>query len=138
MVIIAREKELGMPPTLAQEAEELHRALAKKSPTVDVTLSYDTAEFVASLIDARIEGRGVLLTNENQEVTPTEAAVFLGVSRPQVRRIMESGRLPYRMVGTHHRIALRDLKKFKASEHARRKQAMEDYAALQNDLEIFE
>jgi excisionase family DNA binding protein len=112
--------------------------LAKKSPTIEVTLSYDTAEFVSSLIDARIEGRDVLLTNENQEVTPTEAALILGMSRPQVRKIMNSGRLPYRMVGTHHRIALSDLKAFKEAEHARRKQAMKEYAALQNELGIFE
>ncbi|MCL2825836.1 MAG: hypothetical protein FWD72_00345, partial [Eggerthellaceae bacterium] len=85
-----------------QEAKELHRALKNKPRFVNVSLSYDTAEFVSSILDARAEGRGVLFTNDDRELTPTTAALFLGMSRPQVRKIMDAGRLPFRMVGTHH------------------------------------
>jgi len=127
-----------MNPVLEQEAEELRRALEKKPLFVNVSLSYDTAEFISSVIDAKIEGREVLFTNENQEVTPTEAALFLGMSRPQVRKIMDSGRLPFRMVGTHHRIALSDLHVFKETEQTRRRKAMIEYAELQNELGILE
>jgi len=38
-----------------------------------------------------------------------EAAHFLNVSRPFVIKEMESGRLPYRKVGTHRRVALHSL-----------------------------
>ena len=127
-----------MDSVLVQEAENLHRALKKKPRIVNVTLSYDTAEFVSNVIDARVEGRGVLFTNENQELTPTEAALFLGMSRPQVRKIMDSGRLPFRMVGTHHRIAVCDLRAFMEAEQMRRKEAMKEYAELQNKLGILQ
>jgi len=127
-----------MSPTLVQEAENLHRALADRPPTVTISLSYDTAEFVSTLLDARVEGRNVLLTGESQEVTPAEAALILGMSRPQVRKIMDSGRLPFRMVGTHHRIALNDLEAFRETELARRRAALEEYAALQNELGVYE
>ena len=127
-----------MNPVLEQEAADLRRALEKKSRHVTVSLSYDTAEFISSVIDAKIEGRGVLFTNESQELTPTEAALFLGMSRPQVRKIMDSGRLPFRMVGTHHRIAASNLVAFKEAEQARRKEVMKEYAELQNELGVLE
>lgn len=37
------------------------------------------------------------------EVTPLEASVLLGISRPTVIRLCEQGILPYRKVGTSHR-----------------------------------
>jgi excisionase family DNA binding protein len=125
-----------MPQTIERDAEAIRRALDNKSKIVNMTLSRDTAEFVSWIVDAKAQGREIIITPE--EVTPAEAARILGMSRPQVRKIMDSGRLPYRMVGTHHRIALDDLQKFKDLEMARRRKAMEKYARVQNELGLFE
>jgi hypothetical protein len=51
---------------------------------------------------------------------------------------MDSGRLPYRMIGTHHRIALCDLREFQEAERVRRRGAMEKFIALENELGLFE
>jgi excisionase family DNA binding protein len=127
-----------MSPTLLQEAEELHRALANRGPSVKVSLSRDTAELVARVIDAKAAGKEILVARGFQEVSPTEAASILGMSRPQVRKVMDSGRLPFRMVGTHHRIAVSDLQDFMTAERSRRKEAMKAFAALENELGLFE
>ena len=74
-----------MVKTLDRDAEALHRALAVAGDEVRVSLSRETAELVARVVDARVRGQQVLLTRGNAEVTPNEAAVLLGMSRPQVR-----------------------------------------------------
>ena len=42
-------------------------------------------------------------------VTPHEAAELLHLSRAELDQLMESGRLPYRAIGRHHRILLTDV-----------------------------
>jgi excisionase family DNA binding protein len=125
-----------MPQTIERDAEAIRRALENKSKAVSMTLSRDTAEFVSWVVAAKAQGKEIVVTPA--EVTPAEAARILGMSRPQVRKIMDSGRLPYRMVGTHHRIALGDLREFKEAETARRRKAMKEYAEVQNELGLFE
>jgi DNA-directed RNA polymerase specialized sigma24 family protein len=83
-------EDLNMTPILVQEAEELHHALAGKEPSIKVSLSRNTAELVARVIDAKVEGKEILVARGFQEVSPTETATILGMSRPQVRKIMES------------------------------------------------
>ena len=49
------------------------------------------------------------------ELTTLQAAKVLGVSRPFLIKLLESGTLPYRKVGTHHRIRMEDVMNYKAS-----------------------
>ena len=95
-----------MADTLTRDADKLHRALAKGGDEVRLTVSRETAEWMAQLVDAKVGGREVVLTNELGEVTPTQAGRMLGMSRPQVRKLMDDGRLDHRKVGTHHRITV--------------------------------
>jgi len=120
--------------TLTQDTEALERSLADSRDAVTVTLSRDTAQFVATILKARTQGREVIVTHGHGEVTPAEAAALLGMSRPQVRRLMDRGALPFRKVGTHHRITVADITSFQEAERARRAQAMKEYSDLENEL----
>jgi len=73
-----------------------------------------------------------------EEVTPAEAAALLGMSRQQVRRLMDAGVLPFRMVGTHHRLRVADLRAFDQAERDRQARAMDEFTALENELGLFE
>jgi excisionase family DNA binding protein len=73
-----------------------------------------------------------------EEVTPTRAAELLGVSRPHVRRLMDRGELPFRMVGSHHRLPLDAVEAFRERERARRADALADLSELQNELGLTE
>ena len=123
---------------LVRDAEAIHRALAKAGDEVRVALSRETAELVARLVDARVRGEEILVTAGNAEVTPTEAAVLLGMSRPQVRKLMDRGLLEFRKVGTHHRIRVSSIRAFLDAERPRRREAMADLAAVQNELGLTE
>lgn len=62
-------------------------------------------------------GRATVV-DEEQELTPEDAASFLGMSRPMVVHRINQGDLPGRKVGTHHRIRISDLLAFQQREIA--------------------
>jgi excisionase family DNA binding protein len=126
--------EVAVSELLVRDAGVLHRALEQSGDEVQVALSRETVELVSGWVDARARGEEVLISPANAEVTPTEAAVLLGMSRPQVRKLMDRDLLEFRKVGTHHRIRLSSIRAFLESERPRRREALADLAALQNEL----
>ncbi|WP_424442367.1 helix-turn-helix domain-containing protein [Microbacterium sp.] len=68
------------------------------------------------------------------EFTPNEAATILGVSRPQVYKLIEQGRLAHRLVGTHRRIPVASVTAFCAEQHTAQREAMEELTRLSNEL----
>lgn len=66
--------------------------------------------------------------SEAEEVSTSVAAAILGVSRPHVVKLMDSGILPCRMAGTHRSIRLTDLLAYKRSVE-RRHAFLDDLAA---------
>ena len=59
---------------------------------------------------------------------------MLGLSRPLVYQRMDDGRLPFRTVGTHRRVLLRDVLELKPSEE-KRNRAVQDLAEDTDDIE---
>jgi DNA-directed RNA polymerase specialized sigma24 family protein len=63
-----------------------------------VTLPPAAARIVETLIAQLLRGERVTVLTEDQELSPTEAAAILGVSRPLVLLRMDRGDLPFRYV----------------------------------------
>jgi len=127
-----------MTPVLRKDAVALRSALQLEGDQVSVSLSRSTAEMVARFVDAQAAGQEVVVTGGLQEVTTTQAAKMLGMSRPQVAKLLEQGRLPYRLVGTHHRIPVAAIRAFLDIESKRMHAAMAELVALQNELGLTE
>lgn len=127
-----------MTDVLARDADALRRALDGVGDEVKVSVSRETAEFLARIVDARSRGQRVVVTHGRAEVTPAEAAALLGVSRPQVRKFMDEGKLGFRMVGAHHRIPMESIEVFRAWEREKMTKGMEELSRLQNELGLFE
>ncbi|NLH71118.1 MAG: helix-turn-helix domain-containing protein [Brooklawnia sp.] len=121
-----------------RDADKLHRALAKGGDEVLLTVSRETAEWMAQLVDAKVSGHDVMLTNSLGEVTPTQAGQLLGMSRPQVRKLMNDGKLDFRKVGTHHRITVASIRAFLEAERKRSAPVLAELARLQNDAGLEE
>ena len=73
-------------------------------------------------------GRAVDVISPEQELSAQEAAGQLGVSRPYLMNLLRKGLIPYRMVGTHHRIRVEDLLAYQRAQAPRRRAAIDALA----------
>ncbi|WP_292680108.1 helix-turn-helix domain-containing protein [Microbacterium sp. SCN 69-37] len=89
-------------------------------------------------VDARSRGQRVVVRHGGAEVSLAEAAALLGVSRPQVRKFMDEGKLGFRRVGAHHRIPLESIEAFRAWEWQQVTAGVEELSRLQNELGLLE
>jgi excisionase family DNA binding protein len=87
-----------------------------------------------NILAALAESGEALILKSEAEISPEKAAEILGISRPLVYQRMDSGRLPFRQVGTHRRIRAADVAALKQFEDQRRSFA----AALSADTEDLE
>lgn len=103
-----------------------------------LTLPPHVANLVREMLQRLAEGRDVQLEPTSDEMTPTEAAAYLNVSRPHVVKLLDEGKIPFRMVGTHRRIPTADLVTYKRVTRARQEQAMDELVRLSEDAGIYE
>lgn len=80
------------------------------------------------------QGRGVTILPEKVELTTQEVADYLNVSRPYVVKLVDSKKLPARMVGTRRRVAFDDLVKFDEQDRKLRRAALDEVARLDQEL----
>lgn len=95
---------------LSQADGPLELVLGQGDHAQRITLSPLVAQLLQASVHALGDGHTVALVATDQELTPAAAARMLGISRPHlVNALLHTGQLPYRMEGTHHRIALSDV-----------------------------
>lgn len=94
-------------------------------------------DIIATLLHEISVGHVVALVSAAPEMTTTQAASLLGVSRPHVTKLVDSGRLPARMAGSHRRIRLADLIQYKA-ERDRRRELVDEIVDMSQDMNLYE
>lgn len=152
MSTLERNGEI-MPPVMSAQDAEMARAAQRcimtaldHSKAASITLTDDEGnqpviqvppqalKVIAQVLGAMSERRPIVLMPSKQEVSTVEAANFLNVSRPFVIKEIEQGRLPYRMVGTHRRIAFNDLMQYAEKMRACQQSALDRMAENAHEL----
>lgn len=147
-----RERE----PVLASEADapairELEAALAECSPEIAtataqllgpkgerLSLPAPVFTLLVRLVHDLARGRAVTVMPIEAELTTQQAADLLQVSRPFLVKLLESGEIPFHLVGTHRRIALQDLLTYRKDRSRRRQEFFARAAHEAQDMGIYE
>ena len=82
------------------------------------------------------KGDAVKIVPLKKELTTTEAAEILNVSRPYLVELLESGKIPFRKVGVRRRILYQDLMVYKQQIDAQRMSALAELAAQAQELNM--
>ena len=80
------------------------------------------------------DGKAVALVTDEPEITTEQAAKLLHVSRPYVVGLVDKGAIPARTVGKQRRLLLRDVLAYKRDNEAKRREALSELAALDQEL----
>ena len=124
-----------MSDVVADDVQALRDALASARDSVSVTLHLPrkSAEKVLALLDAE-RTTGAVVVPVKELFTTTEAATMLGLSRPTLMKLIDSGELDHVKVGTHHRIPARAILDFQRARRVRREKAAEALADFSNEI----
>jgi len=128
-----------MAEVLTRDVRALRAALADSPERVTITLDLPraSAEKVLALLDAELAAGAVVLPVV-EALTTTQAASALGLSRPTLMKLIDSGELAHVMVGTHHRVPAQALVDFQRARRARREQAAKALAEFSNEIGLLE
>ena len=86
---------------------------------------------IAHILSHMARGNGVALIPMREELTTTEAAKALKVSRTFMINLLEKGKIPFRKVGTHRRVRFRDLMAYQSRKDDDRLESLEAVSALE-------
>jgi excisionase family DNA binding protein len=92
---------------------------------------------LAQVLGYLASGEGVTIMPESAELTTQQAAEFLNVSRPYLIKLLETGKIPFRLVGTHRRVRFRDLREYKNRDDLERRRAADDLTGLSQELGLY-
>ncbi len=100
-------------------------------PAAAIAVLSDVLKFMS-------QGHGLTLFPRLAEVTTMEAADILNVSRPYVIKLLEEGAMPYRMVGRHRRIRLKDVIEYKNRIDQEREAFLDRLVAESQELGLYD
>ena len=116
--------EIGVRMLLTQAG---HEVTTLDMPPAAVSL-------IRRLLKEMGEGKAVTLVADEPEITTEQAAKLLHVSRPYVVGLVDKGQLPARNVGKQRRLLLKDVLAYKRDNEAKRREALHELAALDQEL----
>lgn len=113
---------------------ELH--LKVKGTDDEVTLPASALRLLVRALAELGRGNAVALTPIRAELTTQQAAELLNVSRPHVVKLLDEGAMPSRKVGSHRRVLRSDVLAYRDASRAKRHAALDELAALSQDLDM--
>lgn len=131
-------------PQEIEQAKQSSRTLSKYASAERVQLSLRGSngesddlilpgQMLQLLLDVLAEiarGNAISMMPMNQEISTQEAAGLLNVSRPFLVGLLEKHEIPFRKVGAHRRVYLKDVLEYKERIDQQRTQVLDQLAAL--------
>jgi excisionase family DNA binding protein len=93
-----------------------------------------TLRLLSQILALMARQQTFVLYPESSELTTKQAAEVLGVSRPFLIRVLEAGEIPYRKVGRHRRVLMKDVLSYKKTTQVKRQAAMDELVRISEEM----
>jgi excisionase family DNA binding protein len=93
-----------------------------------------TLRLLSQILALMARQQTFVLYPESSELTTKQAAQVLGVSRPFLIRVLEAGEIPYRKVGRHRRVLMKDVLSYKQTTHVKHGAAMDELVRISEEM----
>ena len=93
-------------------------------------------ELLASVVDLLSAGTGVSVVPVTSELTTTQVATLLNVSRPHVVSLLENGKIPFHRVGTHRRVLAVDAVAYREQQRRAAEKALAEFHRIGAELNL--
>jgi len=105
------------------------------TPSESIEIPAAAVSLIHRILTEMASGNAVAVIPVHMELTTQQTADLLGVSRPFVIKLIETGELPHRLVGTHRRVLFKDAMEYKAKTHAAGQRALDELTARSQELD---
>ena len=133
----ARQASAKIVPFL-QQPEAAVLQVNGASPDDAVVLPARALEALKDILEIIAAGKGVAIIPQEAELTTRQAAEILNVSRPHLIKLLDSGEIPCRMVGTHRRIRRDDVMRYKVVLRQRREEMLDRLVAESQAMGLYD
>ena len=100
----------------------------------EVVLPPAIAHALVDVLTDIAEGRAVSVASSGEELTTSEAAKLLNVSRPHLVQLLEEGEIPFHKMGTCRRVHREDVLEYKARRREKAEEAIQNLAHQAQEL----
>jgi excisionase family DNA binding protein len=135
---------------MARQSGQAIANFANGDECLQLTISRATGEQIEAKVPARAvhllayileemaKGNPVTLVPKHAELSTIQAAELMRVSRPYFVKLLEEGKIPFRLVGAHRRVRYDDLLEYMEQEKKARKEVLKELIAEQERLGLYE
>lgn len=89
-----------------------------------------------SILSNMAEGKSVTLVPSDAVITTQQAADMLNISRPHLVKLLKDGIIPFKKIGTHRRISIKDLISYEKKTQENQKQQLNFLARQAQELNL--
>ena len=125
---------ITMPASEEEQVRELYKLLELGTPALvgphneRIELPDSIYRLLKNIVKNMQRGRSIMLVSEQEHLTTQEVASILGVSRPHVVKLLDSGAIPFYKTGSHRRVYFKDVMAYAKNRDAERKSILDELA----------
>jgi excisionase family DNA binding protein len=127
-------------PSSAHVAElerlrDLLAELAAAGGGAVVELPESAVAALVVVVDAMLRGDALTVVPRERDLTTQEAADLLRVSRPHLIKLLDAGEIPYHRVGSHRRLRLEDVLRYRERRDSERRERLSELTRLSEEVQ---